>query len=156
MRILGLDFGSKTCGVAVSDPLGLTAQGLEIIRRKQENKLRQTVARICALAEEYKAERIVLGLPKNMDDSLGDRAKKSIALAEKLRDRTGLEVILWDERLTTVAADETMDELGIRGRDRKKYVDEIAAVFILQGYLDHLYDRQKAERIREEVFGAEE
>lgn len=144
MRILGLDFGSKTCGVAVSDPLGLTAQGVEIIRREQENKLRRTLARITELAEQYQAEKIVLGFPKNMDDTIGDRAVKSLEFAEKLKARTGLDVVMWDERLTTVAADETMDLLGIRGRARKKYVDEIAAVFILQGYLDQLYEERKA------------
>lgn len=137
MRIMGLDYGSKTVGVAMSDPLLLTAQGLEIIRRDSENKLRKTLARIVALVEEYKVDKIVLGLPKNMDDSLGERAEKTLEFMEHLKRRTGLEVILWDERLTTVAADEIMTECGIKGADRKKYVDEIAAMLILQGYLDY-------------------
>ena len=138
MRIIGLDFGSKTTGVAVSDPFGWTAQGLEIIRRKEENKLRRTLARIEELVNAYQAERIVLGLPKNMNNTLGDRAEKSLAFKEQLERRCGLEVILWDERLTTVAADRAMMEQGIRRENRRQYVDEIAAVFILQNYLDYL------------------
>lgn len=137
-RIIGLDFGSKTTGVAVSDPFGWTAQGVEIIRRKEENKLRKTLARIEELVKEYGATRIVLGLPKNMNNSLGDRAEKSLAFKEMLERRTGLPVVMWDERLTTVAADRTMMEAGIRREHRKEYVDEIAAVFILQNYLDYL------------------
>ena len=137
-RIIGLDFGSKTTGVAVSDPFGWTAQGVEIIRRKEENKLRKTLARIKELVKEYGASRIVLGLPKNMNNSLGDRAEKSLAFKEMLERRTGLPVVMWDERLTTVAADRTMMEAGIRREHRREYVDEIAAVFILQNYLDYL------------------
>ena len=137
-RILGLDYGTKTVGVAVSDPLLLTAQGVEIIRRKEENKLRKTLARIEELVKEYGASRIVLGLPKKMNNSLGDRAEKSLAFKEMLERRTGLPVVMWDERLTTVAADRTMMEAGIRREHRREYVDEIAAVFILQNYLDYL------------------
>ena len=137
-RIIGLDFGSKTTGVAVSDPFGWTAQGVEIIRRKEENKLRKTLARIEELVKEYGASRIVLGLPKNMNNSLGDRAEKSLAFKEMLERRTGLPVVMWDERLTTVAADRTMMEAGIRREHRREYVDEIDAVFILQNYLDYL------------------
>lgn len=138
MRILGLDFGSKTVGVAVSDPLGLTAQGVEIIARKQENKLRQTLARIEELVAEYKVEKIVLGLPKNMNNTLGDRAEKSMEFKETLERRTGLEVVMWDERLSTVSANRVLMETGVRREHRKDYVDEIAAIFILQGYLDYL------------------
>jgi len=138
MRILGLDFGSKTVGVAISDPLLITAQGMEIIRRESEDKLRKTLARIEEIIEEYKVEKIVLGLPKNMNNSIGERGNKTILFQETLMRRTGLEVILWDERLTTVAADKTMIESGIRRENRGKYVDEIAAIFILQGYLDLL------------------
>ncbi len=133
-----MDFGSKTVGVAVSDPLGLTAQGLEIIRRKQENKLRQTLARIETLAREYQAEKIVLGFPKHMNNTIGDRAEKSLEFKEMLERRTGLPVVLWDERLTTVEANRTLMECDIRRENRGKYVDELAAVFILQGYLDFL------------------
>ena len=114
MRIMGLDFGSKTVGVAVSDPLLLTAQGVEIIRRKEENKLRQTLARIESLIQEYEVEEIVLGLPKNMNDTEGVRAELSYEFKDKLERRTGLKVTMWDERLTTVAADRTMMEAGIR------------------------------------------
>ena len=143
MRIMGLDFGSKTVGVALSDPLLITAQGLEIIRRKEENKLRQTLARIEELVLEYQVETIVLGLPKNMNDTMGDRAEKSIEFKEMLERRTGLAVVLWDERLTTVAADKVMMEAGIRREERRDYVDSIAASFILQGYLDFLKNQEK-------------
>ena len=138
MRILGLDYGSKTVGVAVSDPLGLTAQKVETIWRKQENKLRRTLARIEELIAEYEVEKIVLGFPKNMNNTVGERAEKALEFGEMLKKRTGLEVIMWDERLTTVAADNSMMEMGIRRENRKEYVDEIAAIFILQGYLDYL------------------
>lgn len=136
MRIMGLDFGAKTVGVAISDPLLITAQGIEIIRRKEENKLRRTLARIEELIVEYQVEEIVLGLPKNMNDTLGPRVEATLEFKDKLERRTGLPVHTWDERLTTVAADRAMTEAGIRGEERKKYVDEIAAVFILQGFLD--------------------
>lgn len=136
MRIMGLDLGSKTVGVAISDPLLLTAQGIEIIRRKEENKLRRTFARLEELIEEYEVTQIVLGLPKNMNDTLGYRAELSMEFKDKLERRTGLPVSMWDERLTTVAADKAMIEAGIRREDRKEHVDKIAAVFILQGYLD--------------------
>lgn len=136
MRAIGLDFGSKTVGVAISDPLGLTAQGIEIIRRTSENKLRRTIARIEALIQEYEAEVIVLGLPKNMNNTLGDRAEKSLAFQEMLKKRTGLPVIMWDERLTTVEANRTLMEGNIRRENRKQYIDQLAAVLILQGYLD--------------------
>ena len=136
MRIMGLDLGSKTVGVAISDPLLITAQGIEIIRRKEENKLRQTLARIEALIEEYGVDTIVLGLPKNMNDTLGERAQLSLEFKEKLERRTGLPVVMWDERLTTVAADKAMMEAGIRREKRKDYVDKIAAGLILQGDLD--------------------
>ena len=136
MRIMGLDFGSKTVGVAVSDGLGLTAQGVEIIRRTSENKLRQTLARIEALVREYEVGTIVLGFPKNMNNTIGDRAEKSLAFKEMLERRTGLPVIMWDERLTTVEANRTLMEGNVRREDRKQYVDMLAAVYILQGYLD--------------------
>ena len=136
MRIMGLDFGSKTVGVAVSDSLLITAQGLEIIRRKEENKLRRTLARIEELIEEYEVEEIVLGLPKNMNATEGIRVDLTMEFREKLERRTGLPVIMWDERLTTVVAEKTMIEAGIRRENRKEYVDKIAAALILQGYLD--------------------
>ncbi|MBQ7359803.1 MAG: Holliday junction resolvase RuvX [Lachnospiraceae bacterium] len=136
MRIMGLDFGSKTVGVAISDELLITAQGKEIIRRKEENKLRQTLARIEELIVEYDVKEIVLGLPKNMNNTEGERVELTLEFKEKLERRTGLPVSTWDERLTTVAADKAMMEAGIRREDRKEHVDKLAAVFILQGYLD--------------------
>lgn len=139
-RILGLDFGSKTVGVAISDPLLYTAQGLEIIRRDRESKIRKTLARIEEICVEYGVSLIVLGLPLNMDDTEGDRAVKTRKFAEDIERRTGLEVVFWDERLTTVEADETMDELGIFGAKRKELVDEIAAMIILQSYLENNRD----------------
>lgn len=146
MRIMGLDYGSKTVGVAVSDALGLTAQGIEIVRRKSENKLRQTLARIEEIAKEYGVEKIVLGFPKHMNNDIGERAEKSLEFKEMLERRTGLPVVMWDERLTTVEADRTMMETGIRRENRKEYVDMIAAVFILQGYLDYLsYQKESQE-----------
>ena len=142
MRIMGLDFGSKTVGVAISDELLLTAQGIEIIRRKEENKLRQTLARIEELIVEYKVEEIVLGLPKNMNATEGIRVELTNEFKEKLERRTGLPVYTWDERLTTVAADKAMMEAGIRREKRKDYVDMIAATFILQGYLDYRKNKE--------------
>lgn len=142
MRIMGLDFGSKTVGVAISDPLLITAQGVEIIRRKEANKLRQTLARIEELIVENQVEEIVLGLPKNMNATEGERVELTMEFKEKLERRTGLPVHTWDERLTTVAADKAMMEAGIRRENRKDYVDMIAATFILQGYLDYRSSQQ--------------
>lgn len=136
MRIMGLDFGSKTVGVAVSDSLLITAQGVEIIKRKEENKLRQTLARIEELIVEHEVGEIVLGLPRNMNATEGERVRLTMEFKEKLERRTGLPVHMWDERLTTVSADKAMMEAGIRRENRKNYVDMIAASLILQGYLD--------------------
>ena len=141
MRIMGLDFGSKTVGVAVSDSLLVTAQGVEIIRRKEENKLRQTLARIEDLILQYEVGEIVLGCPKHMNGKEGVRVELTKEFQDKLERRTGLPVTMWDERLTTVEADRTMMEAGIRRENRKDYVDMIAATLILQGYLD----RRKAQ-----------
>ena len=140
MRVMGLDYGTKTVGVASSDPLGLTAQGIETIQRKEENKLRRTCARIEELIKEYQVEKIVLGFPKHMNNDIGERAQKSLEFR-----RTGLEGIMGDERLTTVAAEQTLIESGVRRENRKQYVDKIAAVFILQGYLDSIYMQKTAE-----------
>jgi putative Holliday junction resolvase len=144
MRILGLDFGSKTVGVAVSDELLITAQGVEIIRREKKSKLRQTLSRIEELVGEYGVDRIVLGYPKNMNNTEGERCELTRDFKEKLEKRCGIPVILWDERLTTVAADQSMMEMGIRRENRREYVDEIAAIFILQGYLDYLSNHPEA------------
>ncbi|MBQ1490526.1 MAG: Holliday junction resolvase RuvX [Blautia sp.] len=136
MRILGLDYGSKTVGVALSDPLGLIAQPLETIRREQENKLRRTLARVQELCASHEVELIVLGLPKNMDGSLGVRAEATLTFCEKLKARTGLDVKLWDERLTTNQADRILEMGGVRRENRKEHLDEMAASIILQSYLD--------------------
>ena len=138
MRLMGLDYGSKTVGVAVSDPLGLTAQGVETVWRKQENKLRQTMARIEELISEYQVERIVLGYPKNMNNTVGERAVKSLEFKEKLEKRTGLPVVMCYERLTTAEAERTLMETGVRRENRKQFLDQMAAVLILQGYLDRM------------------
>ena len=150
MRVLGLDYGTKTVGVAVSDPLEITAQPLETIERKSAGKLRQTLARIEAIIEEYgaagqqeKIEKIVLGYPKNMNNTEGDRCEATVSFKNDLERRTGLEVVLWDERLTTVSADKHMMEAerilmdsGVRRENRKTYIDKMAAAVILQNYLD--------------------
>lgn len=136
MRVMGLDFGSKTVGVAMSDSLLVTAQSLEIIRRKSQDKLRQTLARIEELAREYEVGKIVLGYPKNMNNTEGERCAKTQEFKQMLERRIGLEVVLWDERLTTAAAQQIMIDSGIRRENRKTYVDQIAAGLILQGYLD--------------------
>ena len=150
MRIMGLDFGSRTVGVAISDSLLLTAQGVEIIRRKEENKLRQTLARIEELIVENEVDEIVLGLPKNMNDTEGVRVELTKEFKEKLERRTGLPVYFWDERLTTMAADRTLEETGVHKEDRKQYLDQVAAVFILQGYLDAAaYRREQQEGVEE-------
>ena len=135
MRIMGLDFGSKTVGVAISDPLLITAQGIEIIRRKEENKLRKTCARIEELIQEYEVDEIVLGYPKNMNDTLGERIEKTDEFKEMIERRTGLEVHLWDERLTTVSAYRALNEADFHGRKTRQVIDAVAAVTILQDYL---------------------
>ena len=142
MRILGLDFGSKTVGVAVSDGLLLTAQVVETIERKDENKLRKTCARIEELIAEYEITEIVLGLPKNMNNTEGERVEKTKAFGEMLERRTGLPVHYWDERLTTVAAEQILMESGVRRENRKAVIDKVAAGLILQGYLDCLKTKE--------------
>ena len=147
MRILGLDYGSLTVGVAISDELGFTAQGVEVIRRKEENKLRKTLARIEELVVQYQVETIVLGYPKNMNNTIGERAKKSEEFRDILVRRTGLEVLLWDERLSTVSAHQSMIEGGKRREQRAEVVDMVAAVFILQSFLDARYNHQSNKEI---------
>ena len=143
MRIMGLDYGTKTVGVALSDPLGLTAQAVETIEWKDENKLRRTCARIEELIAQYGVEKIVLGFPKHMNNDIGERAEKSLEFRDMLHRRTGLEIVMWDERLTTVAAERTLIESNVRRENRKKHIDQIAAVFILQGYVDLVHMRQE-------------
>ena len=141
---MGLDYGEKTVGVAVSDPLGITAQGVEIIRREKENHLRSTLRRLLELITGLGVDRIVVGYPKHLNNTAGDRARKSEEFAHLLETKTGLPVFLWDERLTTVEADRTLMMTGVKKEDRGKYIDEIAAVLILQGYMD----AQKTEELR--------
>lgn len=143
MRIMGLDYGSVTVGVAVSDSLKITAQGIEVIRRKSETKLRQTLARIEELIKQYEVTEIVLGYPKNMNNTIGERAVKSEEFAEHLRRRTGLPVVLWDERLTTVAAHQVLNAGEVSLKKKMEVVDKLAAVFILQGYLDYLSNKKE-------------
>lgn len=138
MRIMGLDYGDKTVGVAVSDGLLLTAQPVETVKRERANKLRQTYARIEALIQQYDIEKVVVGLPKNMNNEEGIRCAQTREFAETLERRTGLEIIFWDERLTTVAANAVLEEGGVNRQKRKAYIDKIAASMILQGYLDSL------------------
>lgn len=138
MRILGLDYGTKTVGVALSDPLGITAQGVETIFRKEENKLRQTYARIEAIMEENGVGLVVVGLPKNMNNSEGEMAVRAKEFAANLERRSGVRVILADERLTTVMADKVLEGYSVKKQDRKQYIDKIAATYILQTYLDYV------------------
>ena len=135
-RMMGLDFGSKTVGVAISDPLGITAQGITIIRRERENKLRKTYSAIEELIEKYDVKSIVLGYPVLLSGKEGERVKATLAFKEDLERRTGLPVILQDERLTTIQAHRSLDEMGVKSEKHGEYVDEVAAVLILQSYLD--------------------
>ena len=137
MRIMGLDYGTVTVGVAISDALKIIAQGIETIRRKEENKLRRTLARIEELVKAYEVDTIVVGLPKNMNNTMGERANKSVEFADMVRRRTGVEVVMWDERLTTVTAHNAMLEADISRKKRYDVVDKVAAVIILQNYLDY-------------------
>ena len=138
MRILGLDYGARTIGVAVCDPLGLTAQPVETIFRRDENKLRRSLARLEELCREYEVEKLVVGLPLNMDGSEGERAKAARAFGEKLSLRTGLPVVYEDERLTTVEAEEILKEGRIVKEEWKKVIDQMAASLILRSYLERM------------------
>lgn len=135
MRILGLDIGSKTIGVAISDPLGWTAQGITTIRRTKKEQDLEEIKKICS---EYSVETIVIGLPKNMNGSIGESGERVIEFSNQIKDSTGLKIEMWDERLTTVAAHKVMLEGDLSRSKRKKIVDKIAAMYILQGYLDRL------------------
>lgn len=134
MRIMGLDLGDKTIGVAVSDPLGWTAQGVEVIRR--DGNASREMNRLKQLASEYMVEKVVLGLPKNMNGTLGERGEKAQAFAKEINTALSLPVELWDERLSTVAAERVLLEADTSRAKRKKVIDKVAAAIILQGYLD--------------------
>ena len=142
--------------MAVSDALGMTAQGLETIVRKDEDKLRRTCARSEELIREYKIETIVLGYPKNMNNTLGERVKKTESFKAMLERRTGLPVILWDERLTTASAEAVLKESGVRRENRKAVIDKVAASLILQGYLDRQSMPAQEQEERRAADGKEE
>ncbi len=154
LHLLGLDYGSVTVGVAGSDELFLTAQPLEVIRRKHENKLRQTYQRIEQLIAERGVNALVIGYPKHLDNQVGERALKSEAFAADLKRRTGLPVVLWDERLTTVSAHRALDEFEVSVEKKMEVVDKLAAVFILQSYMDYLTNNAEARnKLEEEISG---
>ncbi|MHC1747496.1 MAG: Holliday junction resolvase RuvX [Cellulosilyticaceae bacterium] len=136
MRILGLDYGTKTTGVAISDPTGMIAQGVEIIRRTDEFNIKPTLNRILELCAEYKVDKIVLGMPKNMNNTIGERGEKTEVFKTKIENKTKLPVILWDERLSTVAAENILLEADLSRQKRKQVIDKMAALIILQNYLD--------------------
>ena len=136
IKAIGLDFGSKTVGVAVTDALGLTAVSLEIIRREREGHLRKTCARIEEIITERGIDIIVLGLPLNMNGSEGQRAKKTREFGEMLKRRTGIDPVYVDERLTTVEADEIIRLTGNHKNSRKDHIDSMAAAIILSDYLE--------------------
>jgi len=135
MKIMGLDVGDVRTGVAVSDALGWTAQGKEVIKSKS---LEEDIEYIASLVEEYNVEKIVVGLPKNMNGSLGPRAEKVLNFVENLKNRLDLPIITWDERLSTVAAERTLIQADLSRKKRKEVIDKMAAVVILQNYLDSI------------------
>ena len=135
MRILSIDYGDSRVGIAVSDPLGITAQGVETIQNTGARKL---FARISELLEQYKPETVVVGMPKNMNGTMGERAQKTNEFVERLGEKYNGRIELWDERLTTVGAIKTLNETNTRGKKRIESVDTVAAVLILQGYLDKI------------------
>lgn len=142
MRIMGLDYGDRTVGVAVSDLMGLTAQGIEVIRRKEETNLKATIERLQEIIKEYDIKKIVLGLPKNMNNTFGERAEKTLIFKKKLEKILSIDIITWDERLSTIYAQRALLEANLSRAKRKKVIDKMAAVIILQGYLDTLYTQR--------------
>jgi len=145
MRIMGLDYGAKTVGVALSDPLGFTAWPLETITRESEKKLRRTLARLEEIVREYQVGSIILGYPLNMDGSVGERACKSLEFKTKLENRLKIPVIMQDERLTTVAADEVLEEMKVPRTERKQYIDKIAAAYILEDYMSSIQENNNGK-----------
>lgn len=136
MRILGVDYGDSRIGIAVSDPMGWTAQGVETLEWRGD--MGKPAERISKLAADYGAEKIVVGFPKNMNGTIGPRGEKTQEFIDLLATMTDIQIVKWDERLSTVSANRTMHEIGIKTSKKKKVVDQIAAVFILQGYLDSI------------------
>lgn len=135
MRVMGLDVGDRTIGVAMSDPLGFTAQGITTVRRKSIDNDLSELKSIC---DQYNVDTILVGLPKNMNGTMGPQSEKVLGFCEVLKEKFGLPIKMWDERLTTVAAHKVMLEADMSRAKRKKIVDKIAATYILQGYLDSL------------------
>jgi putative Holliday junction resolvase len=132
-RLMGLDYGDKTIGIAVSDELGWTAQGLEVIRRSSEEK---DLARLREIIAQYNVHELVVGLPKNMNNTIGPRGEICIAFAQSLQEILQMPVHMWDERLTTVAAQRTLIEADVSRKKRKQVIDKMAAALILQNYMD--------------------
>jgi putative holliday junction resolvase len=138
MRIMGLDIGSQTIGVAVSDELGITAQGLKTIRRSSAEK---DFKELNDIADQYGVSKVVIGLPKNMDGTLGKQAEMIFKWIKAFREKSQLPVIVWDERLSTVAASKILLEADLSRKKRKQVIDRLAAALILQGYLDQMRNR---------------
>ena len=138
MRIMGLDYGDKTVGVAVSDELLITAQPVTVIERERSNKLRKTYQQLEAIIKEYDVEKIVVGKPLNMNGTEGERVEKTREFSDELNRRTGLEIVEVDERLTTTEADRILEDTGVAHSGRKAHIDKMAAAIILQTYLDGL------------------
>jgi len=136
LRILGIDFGDSRIGIAISDPFGWTAQGMETI--EWHNDIGKAIERIKNIINEYNVGKVVVGFPRNMNGTVGPRGEKTLEFIELLSKNTSAEIVKWDERLTTVAAHRTMNEVGMKASRKKKVVDQIAAVLILQGYLDSI------------------
>lgn len=135
MRIMGIDYGDSRVGIAVSDPLGFTAQGVQTLQNKGKKKLS---AELSEVLEKYKPEKIVVGMPKNMDGTLGFRAEETYKFAELLKTLTTAEIVFWDERLTTVSAAMILNETNTRGKSRKKVIDTVSACIILENYMNSL------------------
>ncbi len=133
---MGLDYGSKTIGVAMSDPLGWTAQGIETISRQDPGNLIDSIKRLKSLVDEYEVELIVVGLPKHMNNDLGERADRTLYFVKRIERELGIPVATFDERLSTVAAERVLTEGNVRKTEQKKYIDKVAAALILQTYLD--------------------
>ncbi|MGZ3537040.1 MAG: Holliday junction resolvase RuvX [Thermodesulfobacteriota bacterium] len=133
MRIMGLDIGTRTIGIAISDELGITAQGLKTLRRKS---MEEDFKEIAAIIRQFEIEKIIVGLPQNMDGTLGIQAEKVLNWMEALKDRVEIPIATWDERLSTVGASRVLLEADLSRRKRKNVIDKLAAVLILQGYLD--------------------
>ncbi|MDO6846989.1 Holliday junction resolvase RuvX [Priestia megaterium] len=135
MRVLGLDVGTKTIGVAVSDEMGWTAQGIETIKIADE-QMEQSYPRLQQLIDEYSVDKIVVGLPKNMNGTIGPRGEACIEFADNVKEKLNIETMMWDERLSTMAAERVLLSADVSRKKRKKVIDKMAAVMILQGYLD--------------------